>query len=179
MKENFCILTESHNLFRLGAKQVRTIMWSNDNPVQGSIGFSELNRYLSSYGKYIHKIQDQINTWKYLVTIQITFGRVFHPVGLMRGWMVYGIVELFMQIKTEKKKKCSSIANFLELLCCTYPSKRQAGVPITDLHINPLCAKFLRENITIYLHFMSFLHTNKTQVVEIPPRVRQEPAYST
>ena len=46
-------------------------------------------------------------------------------------------------------------------------------------HFNPLRAKFLRENINIYLHFMSFLHTNKTQVAEIPPRVRQGPAYST
>ena len=45
--------------------------------------------------------------------------------------------------------------------------------------LNPLRAKFLRENINIYLHFMSFLHTNKTHVVEIPPRVRQGPAYST
>ena len=44
---------------------------------------------------------------------------------------------------------------------------------------NPLRAKFLRENINIYLHFMSFLHTNKTQVIEIPRRVRQGPAYST
>ena len=47
------------------------------------------------------------------------------------------------------------------------------------LQNNPLHAKFLRENINIYLHFMSFLHTNKTQVVEIPPRVRQGPAYFT
>ena len=38
---------------------------------------------------------------------------------------------------------------------------------------------FFRENINIYLHFMSFLHTNKTQAVEIPPRVRHGPAYST
>ena len=43
----------------------------------------------------------------------------------------------------------------------------------------PLRAIFFMENINIYLHFMSFLHTNKTQVVEIPPRVRQGPAYST
>ena len=48
-----------------------------------------------------------------------------------------------------------------------------------SLSVNPLRAKFLRENINIYLHLMSFLHTNKTQVVEIPPRVRQGPAYST
>ena len=47
------------------------------------------------------------------------------------------------------------------------------------LLINPWRAKFLRENINIYLHYMSFLHTNKTQVAEIPPRVRQGPAYST
>ena len=45
--------------------------------------------------------------------------------------------------------------------------------------LNPLRAKFFRENINIYLHFMSFLHTNKTRVVEIPPQVRQGPAYST
>ena len=38
---------------------------------------------------------------------------------------------------------------------------------------------FLRKNINIYSHFMSFFHTNETQVVEIPPRVRQGPAYST
>ena len=35
--------------------------------------------------------------------------------------------------------------------------------------LNPLRAKFCREKINIYLHFMSFLHINKTQVVEIPP----------
>ena len=45
--------------------------------------------------------------------------------------------------------------------------------------LNPLHAKFFRGNINIYLHFMSFLHTNKTQVVEIPHRVRQGTAYST
>ena len=44
---------------------------------------------------------------------------------------------------------------------------------------NPLRAKFVAENINIYLHFMSFLHTNKTQVVEIPPRVKPGPAYFT
>ena len=37
----------------------------------------------------------------------------------------------------------------------------------------------LRENINIYLHFMSFLPTSNAQVVAIPSRVRQGPAYST
>ena len=49
----------------------------------------------------------------------------------------------------------------------------------TPLGVNPLRAKFFRGNINIYLHFVSFLHTNKTKVVEIPPRVREWPAYST
>ena len=30
----------------------------------------------------------------------------------------------------------------------------------TELSFNPLRAKFFRENINIYLHFMSFLHSN-------------------
>ena len=41
--------------------------------------------------------------------------------------------------------------------------------PIAGGIINPLRAKFFRENINIYLHFMSFLHINKTQVIDIPP----------
>ena len=51
-----------------------------------------------------------------------------------------------------------------------------SGVPWMPNWLNPLRAKFFRENINIY--FMSFLHINKTQVVEIPPWVRQGPAYS-
>ena len=45
--------------------------------------------------------------------------------------------------------------------------------------INPLPAKFFRGNINIYLHFVSFLHIDTTQVVEILPQIRQEPTYST
>ena len=48
-----------------------------------------------------------------------------------------------------------------------------------QLFLNPLRAKFFRVNKNIYLHFMSFLHTNKTQAVEIPSQVRQGPTYST
>ena len=51
-------------------------------------------------------------------------------------------------------------------------------VPRIIFIVNPLRAKFLRENINIYLHFMSSLHTDKTPIVEIPPRARQRPAYS-
>ena len=35
------------------------------------------------------------------------------------------------------------------------------------------------ENIKMYLQFISFLHTDKPQVAEILPHVRQELTYST
>ena len=41
--------------------------------------------------------------------------------------------------------------------------------------VNPLRAKFFRGNINISLHFVSFLHIDATQVVEILPQIRQEP----
>ena len=46
-------------------------------------------------------------------------------------------------------------------------------------YLNPLCAKFFRGNKYIYLHFVSFLHIDTTQIVEILPQIRQEPTYST
>ena len=47
------------------------------------------------------------------------------------------------------------------------------------LKFNPLRAKFFRGNINKYLHFVSFLHIDTTQVAEILPPIRQEPTYST
>ena len=43
--------------------------------------------------------------------------------------------------------------------------------------VNPSRAKFFRRNQNIYLHFMSFLHIDVTQVVEILSQVRQRPTY--
>ena len=48
-----------------------------------------------------------------------------------------------------------------------------------DWMLNPLRAKFFGGNINIYLRFVSFLHIDATQVVEILPQMRQEPTYST
>ena len=45
--------------------------------------------------------------------------------------------------------------------------------------INPLRAKFFEGNLNLYLHFVSFLHIDTTQVVEILPQIRQEHIYST
>ena len=44
--------------------------------------------------------------------------------------------------------------------------------------VNPLRAKVFIRGIKIYVQFISLLHTDMTQVVEIPPRVRQELIYS-
>ena len=52
-------------------------------------------------------------------------------------------------------------------------------IHVSMLSWNPLRAKFFRENINIYLHFVSYLHIDTTQVVEILPQIRQEPAYAT
>ena len=38
---------------------------------------------------------------------------------------------------------------------------------------------FFRVNINMYLYFISFLHIDMTQGVEILPRVRQGPTFST
>ena len=34
-------------------------------------------------------------------------------------------------------------------------------------------------NINMYLHFVSFLHIDTTEIVDILPQIRQEPTYST
>ena len=44
--------------------------------------------------------------------------------------------------------------------------------------LNTLRAKFFRGNINMYLHFVSFLHIDTMQVVEILLQIRQEPTYS-
>ena len=41
--------------------------------------------------------------------------------------------------------------------------------------MNPLRAKFFRGNINIYLHFMSFLHIDLTEILKILPQVREGP----
>ena len=45
--------------------------------------------------------------------------------------------------------------------------------------LNHLRAKFVRESINKYLYFVSYLHIDTTQVVEIFPQIQQEPTYST
>ena len=41
-----------------------------------------------------------------------------------------------------------------------------------DMTINPLRAKLLRVNLNMYLHSMSFLHIDMTQVLKIIPQIR-------
>ena len=56
---------------------------------------------------------------------------------------------------------------------------KSALVQIMLEYFNPLRAKFFWGNINIYLHFMSVLHIDSTQVLKILPQVRPGPIYST
>ena len=44
--------------------------------------------------------------------------------------------------------------------------------------LNPLHAKYFRGNINIYLHFVSFLNIDMTQVLKILLQAREGPRYS-
>ena len=56
----------------------------------------------------------------------------------------------------------------------------QTDHPSNDIELlHPLHAKFFRGNINIYLHFVSFLHIDVSEVFEILPQIRQEFIYST
>ena len=49
-----------------------------------------------------------------------------------------------------------------------------------DIHqFNPLHAELFIGNLKTYKQFISFLHTDMTQVVETLPHIRQEHSYST
>ena len=71
-------------------------------------------------------------------------------------------LKIFFQENALKNAVCKISARFLRLQS-----------------VNPLRAKFFRGKINIYLHFVSFLHIDATQVFEILPQIRQEPTYST
>ena len=64
--------------------------------------------------------------------------------------------------------------------CMAYQAPVDAFLTLGSWEIfNPLRAKFFRWNINIYLHFVSFLHIDTTQVLEILLQVRPGPTYST
>ena len=97
-------------------------------------------------------------------------------VGVLRKTWINSLLSLH-----ENYQIFDTIGHFEERSISTWTvddSKTLSVVPVS-VNFNPLRAKFFRVNINIYLYFMPFLHNNKTQVVQIPPRVRQGPAYST
>ena len=70
-------------------------------------------------------------------------------------------------------------AMHLDTAVCNTALEVRKPVITMGSHINPLRAIFSRENININVHFVSYLHFDMTQVVEILPQIRQEPTYST
>ena len=80
------------------------------------------------------------------------------------------------------QERRNSIANALELrLSFTNSSICSASGSLSSMrkYFNSLRAKFCWGNIHLYLHFMSLLHIDMTQVLEILPQVRPGPTYST
>ena len=65
------------------------------------------------------------------------------------------------------------------IVSCNEPMQTYGWFDLWANHVNPLRAKFFRGNIDIYLYFVSFLHIDTMQVVEILPQIRQEPTDST
>ena len=51
-----------------------------------------------------------------------------------------------------------------------YRDRAHVYPTVSTMDVNPLRAKFFRGNINIYVHFMSFLHINLTQVLKILPQ---------
>ena len=110
---------------------------------------------------------------------------------------IYIHTHIYIYIIGLVQERHNSIANALELrLSCINPSilglnsftivpaNVQAHNELVILQIfflsfNPLRAKFFRENINIYLHFVSYLHIDMTRVAEILPRIGQGLAHST
>ena len=45
--------------------------------------------------------------------------------------------------------------------------------------VNSLHAKFFRGNINMYLHFVSFIHTDMPKIIEVLPRIRAGLTYFT
>ena len=66
-----------------------------------------------------------------------------------------------------------------KILDAHFLTRSQTGRLFINVDFNSLRADFFRENINIYLHFVSFLHIDTTREVEIPPQIRQEPTYFT
>ena len=64
-----------------------------------------------------------------------------------------------------------------EVHTCTSCEIALRLLDLTLTNVNSLRAKFFRGNINIYLHFVSLIHIDMTQVLKILPRVREGPIY--
>ena len=76
-------------------------------------------------------------------------------------------------------KQQQSTTNKVGTMCTmVWDAQYRCQWPLLLTWFNPLRAKFFRGDINIYLHFMSFLHIDLTQVLQILPQVSKAPTYS-
>ena len=98
--------------------------------------------------------------------------------GLLHKDLIY---LLPLSISTEKGRLTCSKLHRIKLLFRWKTQEQFCFFPedAYPFMLNPLCAKISGSSINIYLQYLSFLHTDMTQVVEILFRVRQGHTYST
>ena len=96
--------------------------------------------------------------------------------------MKYVVVKLFscsilLWFNTARAQviTCNIITNIGNQRICspTALSLEQKITVAMLFSVNPLHAKFFRGNENIYLHFMSFIHIDLTQVLKMFPQVRE------
>ena len=122
-----------------------------------------------------------IHNWRYISIITTTSpkGQWVYLANVRKPWHTWtqDPPKPSIQHTDDLTQVCSiSILNVQEIpqTCTKLPLKWK----LWESHLNPLHAKFFRGNINIYLHFVSFIHIDMTQVLTILPQVREGPTYS-
>ena len=118
------------------------------------------NSTCSSYTEWKPTCVESMTCWPFSTSLDIVKTCNFDIYHVAKKWSPAGLQYL------------GSAVALLHFLSHWLPGDR-------EFRALPLRAKFFRGNINIYLHFVSFLHIDTTQVVAILPQIRQEPTYST
>ena len=102
-----------------------------------------------------------LNTWNSPLPLSH-----FKCVALLISLILY-IARYWLQHNNGQRNTCQTC-----WLTSLVPEMWPRGMPSEKL-FSPLRANFFRGNINIYLHFMSFIHIDLTQVLKALPQVRE------